>query len=94
MRFDKQLHGGRWAAVAFPNVLFAVVSWIFAQALAGYAAYGEAMYLSEISPTANDGVRGRRPFLVSRQTGSSAPDRPPTLGGLPPEARRAKGGGE
>ena len=92
---------------AFPNFLLAVVSWTFAQALAGCAAYGEAMYpglvgvgepvdqrdpvrgtqsehgnpnqlqsrtsgLSEISPIANDGIRGRRPFLVSRQTQSSA----------------------
>ncbi len=32
------------AAVAFPNFLLAVVSWTFAQALAGCAAYGEAMY--------------------------------------------------
>jgi uncharacterized protein YjiS (DUF1127 family) len=95
------------AEIAFPNFLLAVVSWIFAQALAGCAAYGEAMYpglvgvgepvdqsdpvrgtqsehgnpnqlqsrtsgLSEISPIANDGIRGRRPFLVSRQTQSSA----------------------
>jgi uncharacterized protein YjiS (DUF1127 family) len=95
------------AAVAFPNFPLAVVSWIFAQALAGCAAYGEAMYpglvgegepvdqrdpvrgtqsehgnpnqlqsrssgLSEISPIANDGIRGSRPFLVSRQTQSSA----------------------
>jgi uncharacterized protein YjiS (DUF1127 family) len=95
------------AAVAFPNFLLTVVSWTFAQALAGCAAYGEAIYpdfvdvvepvdqrdpvrgtpsehgnpnqlqsrtsgLSEISPTANDGIRGRRPFLVSRQTQSSA----------------------
>jgi len=95
------------AAVAFPNFLLAVASWIFAQALAGCAAYGEAMYpglvgvgepvdqrdpvrgtpsehgnpnqhqsrtssLSETSPIANDGIRGRRPFLVSRQTQSGA----------------------
>ena len=32
------------AEIAFPNFLFAVVSWIFAQALEGCAAYGEAMY--------------------------------------------------
>ena len=32
------------AEVAFSNFLLAVVSWIFAQALAGCAAYGEAMY--------------------------------------------------
>ena len=32
------------AAVAFPNFLLAVVSWTFAQALAGCAAYAEAMY--------------------------------------------------
>jgi hypothetical protein len=32
------------AAVEFPNFLLAVVSWTFAQALAGYAAYGKAMY--------------------------------------------------
>jgi uncharacterized protein YjiS (DUF1127 family) len=30
--------------VAFPNVLLAVLSWTFAQALAGCAAYAEAMY--------------------------------------------------
>jgi uncharacterized protein YjiS (DUF1127 family) len=95
------------AAVAFPNFLLAVASRTFAQALAGCAAYGEAMYpglvgvgepvdqrdpvrgtqsergnpnqlqsrtsgLSEISPIANDGIRGRAPFLVSRQTRSSA----------------------
>jgi len=30
--------------VAFPNVLFAVMSWTIAQALAGCAAYAEAMY--------------------------------------------------
>jgi uncharacterized protein YjiS (DUF1127 family) len=95
------------AEVAFPNFLLAVVSWIFAQALAGCAAYGEAMYpglvgagepvdqrdpvrgtpsehgnptqlpsrtsgLSEISPIANDGIRGRGPILISRQTQSSA----------------------
>jgi hypothetical protein len=94
------------AEVAVPNFLLTVVSWTFAQALAGCAAYGEAMYpgfvsvgepvdqrdpargtpsehgnptqlqsrtpgLSEISPIANDGVRGRAPFLVSRQTRSS-----------------------
>ncbi len=28
--------------------------------------------LSETSPIANDGIRGRRPFLVSRQTQSGA----------------------
>jgi uncharacterized protein YjiS (DUF1127 family) len=33
-----------WAGVAFPNFLLTVVSWTFAQALAGCAAYGEAMY--------------------------------------------------
>ena len=93
------------AAVEFPNFLLAVVSWIFAQALAGCAAYGEAMYpslvgvpvdqrdpvrgtqsahenpnqlqsrtsgLSEISSIASDEIRGRRPFLVSRQTQSSS----------------------
>jgi uncharacterized protein YjiS (DUF1127 family) len=92
------------AEVAFPNVLLAVGSWIFAQALAGCAAYGEAMYpglvgvgepvdqrdpvrgapsergypnqptsgLSEISSIASDEIRGRRPFLVSRQTQSSS----------------------
>ena len=95
------------AEIAFPAFLLAVASWIFAQALAGCAAYGEAMYpglvgvgepvdqrdpvrgtqsehgnpnqlqsrtsgLSEISPIANDGIRGRRPFLVSRQAQSSA----------------------
>ena len=32
------------AAVAFPNFLLTIVSWTFAQALAGCAAYGEAMY--------------------------------------------------
>jgi uncharacterized protein YjiS (DUF1127 family) len=95
------------AAIAVPNFLLAVVSWTFAQTLAGCAAYGEAMYpglvgvgepvdqrdpvrgtqsehgnpnqlqsqtsgLSEISPIANDGIRGRRPFVASRQTQSSA----------------------
>ena len=95
------------AEVAFSNFLLAVVSWIFAQALAGCAAYGEAMYpglvgagepvdqrdpargtqsehetpnqlqrrtsgLSEISSIASDEIRGRRPFLVSRQTQSSS----------------------
>jgi len=95
------------AEVAFSNFLLAVVSWIFAQALEGCAAYGEAMYpglvgvgepvdqrdpvrgtpsehgnpnqlpsrtsgLSEISPIANDGIRGRGRILVSRQTPSSA----------------------
>ena len=95
------------AEFASPNFLLAVVSWIFAQVLAGCAAYGEAMYpglvgagepvdqrdpargtpsehenpnqlpsrasgLSEISPIANDGIRGRGPILVSRQTQSSA----------------------
>ena len=95
------------AAVAFPNFLLTVVSWTFAQALAGCAAYGEAMYpgfvgtgepvdqrdpvrgtqsehgnsnqpqsrtsgLSEISSIANDEIRGRRPFLASRQTQSSS----------------------
>jgi len=95
------------AEVAVPNFLLTAVSWTFAQALAGCAAYGEAMYpgfvsvgepvdqrdpargtpsehgnpnqlqsrtsgLSEISPIANDGIRGRAPFLVSRQTQSSA----------------------
>ncbi len=95
------------AEVALPSFLLAVVSWIFAQALAGCAAYGEAIYpdfvgvgepvdqrdpvhgtpskhgnpnqlqsqtsgLSEISSIANDEIRGRRPFLVSRQTQSSS----------------------
>jgi hypothetical protein len=32
------------AGVAFPNFLLTVVSWTFAQALAGCAAYGEAIY--------------------------------------------------
>ena len=32
------------AAVAFPSFLLTVVSWTFAQALAGCAAYGEAIY--------------------------------------------------
>ena len=97
------------AEIAFPNFLLAVVSWTFAQALAGCAAYGEAMYpgfvgkgepvdqrdpvrgtqsehgnpnqlqsrtsgLSEISSIANDKLGGRRPFLASRQTQSSAAD--------------------
>ena len=95
------------AAASAEDFLLTVVSWTFAQALAGCAAYGEAMYpgfvgagepvdqrdpargtpsehgnpnqlqsrtsgLSEISPIANDGIRGRAPFLVSRQTRSSA----------------------
>jgi uncharacterized protein YjiS (DUF1127 family) len=95
------------AEVAFPNFLLGVVSWTFAQALTGCAAYAEAMYpglvgvgepvdqrdpvrgtpsehgkpnqlqsrtsgLSEISLTANDEIRGCSPFLVSRQTQSSA----------------------
>lgn len=95
------------AEVAFPAFLLVVASWIFAQALAGCAAYGEAMYLglvgvgepvdqrdpvrgtqsehenpnqpqsrtsglSEISSIANDEIRGRRSFLVSRQTQSSS----------------------
>ena len=95
------------AAACAEDFLLTVVSWTFAQALAGCAAYGEAMYpgfvgagepvdqrdpargtpsehgnpnqlqsrtsgLSEISPIANDGIRGRAPFLVSRQTRSSA----------------------
>ena len=85
------------AAAAFPNFLLAVMSWTFAQVLAGCAAYGEAMYPglvgvgepvgqrdpmrgpqsehenpnqlqsrtsgpSEISPIANDGIRGRGRF--------------------------------
>jgi len=94
------------AEVAVPNFLLTVVSWTFAQALAGCAAYGEAMYpgfvgvgepmdcrdpvsgtpsergdpnqptsgLSEISSIANDKLGGRRPFLASRQTQSSAAD--------------------
>jgi uncharacterized protein YjiS (DUF1127 family) len=95
------------AEIAFPNFLLAVVSWTFAQALAGCAAYGEAMYpgfvgmgelvdrrdpvcgtqsehgnpnqlqsrTSSLSETiANDEIRGRRPFLVSRQTQSGAAD--------------------
>jgi hypothetical protein len=32
------------AETVFPNFLFVVVSWAFAQVLAGCAAYGEAMY--------------------------------------------------
>ena len=97
----------RTVAGFLPNFLLAVVSWTFAQALAGCAAYGEAMYpgfvgmgepvdqrdpvqgapsergnlnqlqsrtsgLSEISSIANDEIRRRRPFLVSRQTQSSS----------------------
>src|SRR5258708_25894553 len=75
------------AAACAEDFLLTVVSWTFAQALAGCAAYGETMYpgfvgagepvdqrdqlqsrtsgLSEISPIANDGIRGRAPFLVS-----------------------------
>ncbi len=95
------------AAAGFAACAEMVVSWTFAQALAGCAAYGQAMYPglvgvgepvdqrdpvrgtqsehgnpnqlqsrtsgpSEISPIANDGIRGRPPFLVSRQTQSSA----------------------
>jgi uncharacterized protein YjiS (DUF1127 family) len=95
------------AAACAEDLLLTVVSWTFAQALAGCAAYGEAMYpglasvgepvdqrdpvrgtpsehgnpnqlqsrtsgLSEIFPIANGGIRGRAPFLVSRQTRSSA----------------------
>jgi len=95
------------AAACAEDFLLTVVSWTFAQALAGCAAYGETMYpgfvgagepvdqrdpvrgtpsehgnrnqlqsrtsgLSEISSTANVEIRGRRPFLVSRQTQSSS----------------------
>jgi hypothetical protein len=89
------------AAACVEDFLLSVASWAYAQALAGCADYGNAMYpgfvgagepvdqrdpvsgtqsehgnpnqrLSEISPIANDGIRGRRPFLVSRQTQSSS----------------------
>jgi uncharacterized protein YjiS (DUF1127 family) len=95
------------AAACAEDFLLTIVSWTFAQALAGCAAYGETMYpgfvgagepvdhrdpvrgtqsehgnpnqlqsrtssLSEISSIANDGIRGRAPFLVSRLTRSSA----------------------
>ena len=91
-------------AACAKDFLLTVASWTFAQALAGCAAYGEAMYpgvgepvdqrdslrgtqsehgnsnqlqsrtsgLSEISSIANDEIRGRRPFLASRQTQSSS----------------------
>ena len=94
------------AAAGFAACAEVAVSWTFAQALAGCAAYGEAMYpgfvgvgepmdcrdpvsgtpsehgdpnqptsgLSEISSIANDKLGGRRPFLASRQTQSSAAD--------------------
>jgi hypothetical protein len=89
------------AAACVDDFLLSVASWVYGQALAGCADYGNAMYpgfvgagepvdqrdpvsgtqsehgnpnqcLSEISPIANDGIRGRRPFLVSRQTQSSS----------------------
>jgi uncharacterized protein YjiS (DUF1127 family) len=89
------------AAACVDDFLLSVASWVYGQALAGCADYGNAMYpgfvgagepvdqrdpvsgtqsehgnpnqrLSEISPIANDGIRGRAPFLVSRQTRSSA----------------------
>jgi uncharacterized protein YjiS (DUF1127 family) len=84
------------AEVAVPNFLLTVVSWTFAQALAGCAAYGEAMYPGFVSvgepvdqrdpargtpsehgnpnqlQSRTSGLRGRAPFLVSRQTRSSA----------------------
>jgi uncharacterized protein YjiS (DUF1127 family) len=97
------------AAACVEDFLLSVASWAYAQALAGCADYGNAMYpgfvgvgepvdprdpargplsepgtpnqlqsrtsgLSEISPIADDGIRGRTPFLVSRQTQSSAAD--------------------
>jgi hypothetical protein len=89
------------AAACVDDFLLSVASWVYGQALAGCADYGNAMYpgfvgagepvdqrdpvsgtqsehgnpnqrLSEIPPIANDGIRGRRPFLVSRQTQSSS----------------------
>jgi uncharacterized protein YjiS (DUF1127 family) len=50
---------------AFPNVLLAVLSWTFAQALAGCAAYAEAMY-----PGLADAQSGA-------QSGLGNPDQPP-----------------
>lgn len=118
----------RCAGVAFPNFLLAVVSWTFAQALAGCAAYGEAMYpglvgvgepkdcrdpvsgtpsergnpnqlqsqtsgLHEISSIANDKLGGRRRFLASRQTQSSAADLVKTEYTERPEGTRAPSAG-
>jgi uncharacterized protein YjiS (DUF1127 family) len=46
---------------AFPNVLLAVVSWTFAQALAGCAAYGEAMYPGLAEAQSGRGDTGQLP---------------------------------
>ena len=46
-----------WGETAFPRLLFAVMSWMMAQALAGCIAYAEAMYSVDLS----DPVDGRHP---------------------------------
>jgi uncharacterized protein YjiS (DUF1127 family) len=55
---------------AFPNVLLAVLSWTFAQALAGCAAYAEAMY-----PGLADAQSGHGdPAQLPRQMSSAVQD--------------------
>jgi hypothetical protein len=46
-----------WGETAFPRLLFAVMSWTMAQALAGCIAYAEAMYSVDLS----DPIDGRDP---------------------------------
>jgi hypothetical protein len=46
-----------WGETAFPRLLFAVMSWTMAQALAGCIAYAEAMYSVDLS----DPIDGRHP---------------------------------
>jgi hypothetical protein len=67
------------AEVAFPNFLLAVVSWIFAQALAGCAAYGEAMYPGLVgageSVDQRDPVRGTQSEHENPALQTAAADR-------------------
>jgi uncharacterized protein YjiS (DUF1127 family) len=87
--------------VAFPNVLFAVVSWTMAQALAGCAAYAEAMYpgfvehvdrrgpLREAESGNPEQLPGEMPSIAKHGIGGAGPislPRQTPSGALPVEA--------
>jgi uncharacterized protein YjiS (DUF1127 family) len=65
------------AELAFPNVLIAVMSWTFAQALAGCAAYAEAMYPGLADAQSGHGnpgqVRSEMPSVAAGESGRAGP---------------------
>jgi uncharacterized protein YjiS (DUF1127 family) len=65
------------AEFAFPNVLIAVMSWTFAQALAGCAAYAEAMYPGLADAQSGHGNPGQvpsgLPSVAAGESGRAGP---------------------